>query len=78
LPLRVEEAATRRDEYEQEGAEELGEQPAPFQLRVIPVLTGTEFERQTVSNTLLRFIDRIGAVGGLLTNRVDDAATITR
>jgi hypothetical protein len=74
----VEEAATRRDEDEQEGSEQLREQPSPFELWVVPFLTGTEFEPQTVSNALLRFVDGIGAVGRRLTNRVDDAGTIPR
>jgi hypothetical protein len=74
----VEEAATRRDEHEQEGAEQLGEQPAPFELRVVPLLTGAELERQPVLNPPLRFFDGIGALGGRLTNRVDDSKTIAR
>jgi hypothetical protein len=78
LSLRVEEAATGRNEHKQEGAEQLGEQPPPFELWIAPVLTETEFERQPVSNALLRFVDGIGAVGGRLTNRVDDAKTIPR
>jgi hypothetical protein len=74
----VEEAATRRDEHEQEGAEQLGEQPAPFELRVVPLLTGAELERQPVLNPLLRFFDGIGELGGRLTSRVDDSKTIAR
>jgi hypothetical protein len=72
----VEKAATRRDEHEQEGAEQLGEQPAPFELGVVPFLAGAELEGQPVSNALLRFADGIGAAGRRLTNRVDDARTI--
>ena len=78
LPLRVEKAATRRDEDEQEGAEQLGEQPAPFELGVVPFLAGAELEGQPVSNALLRFADGIGAAGRRVTNRVDDAGTIPR
>ena len=78
LPLRVEKAATRRDEDEQEGAEQLGEQPPPFELRVVPFLAGAELEGQPVSNALLRFADGIGAAGRRVTNRVDDAGTIPR
>jgi hypothetical protein len=72
----MQEAATRRDEHKQEGAEQLGEQPAPFELRVVPVLTGTKLERQPVSNAPLRYVDGIGAVGRRLTGRIDDAKTI--
>ncbi|HEY6653759.1 MAG TPA: hypothetical protein VI028_06500 [Solirubrobacterales bacterium] len=74
----MEEAATCRDEHEQEGAEQFGEEPTPFELRVVPFLTGAELERQLVSNALLRFVDGIGAVSRRLTNRVDDASTIPR
>jgi len=74
----VEETATRRDEHEQEGAEQLGEQPAPFELRVVPFLAGAELEPQPVSNALFRFVGGIGTVGGRLTNRVDDSMTIAR
>jgi hypothetical protein len=78
LPLRVEEAATCRDEHEQEGAEQLGEEPTPFELRVVPFPTGAELERQPVSNALLRFVVGIGAVGRRVANRIDDASTIPR
>jgi hypothetical protein len=74
----MQQAATRRDEDQQEGSEQLREQPPPFELWVVPVLAGTELERQPVSNALLRFSDGIGAVGGRLTNRIDDAGTIAR
>jgi hypothetical protein len=73
----VEQAATRRDEHEQEGAEQLREEPAPLELRIVPLLTGAELERQPVANALRRFVGGIGAVGGRLTNRVDDSRTIT-
>jgi hypothetical protein len=74
----VEEAATCRDEHEQEGAEQLGEEPAPFELRIVPFLAGTELEPQQVPSTLLRFVGGIGAVRRRLANRVDDASTIPR
>jgi hypothetical protein len=73
LPLRVEQATTGRDEHEQECAEQLSEEPAKFELRIVPFLAGTELEPQPVSNALLRFVGGIGAVGGGLTNRVDDS-----
>ena len=78
MPLRVEQASTRRAEHEQECPEQLREEPAPFEPRIVPFLAGTELERQPVSNALLRFVGGIGAVGRRVTNRVDDSNTISR
>ena len=76
LPLRVQEAATSRDEHEQEGAEQLREQPAPFELRVVPVLTGTELSASRCPTRRSDSSMESGRSGRRLTGRIDDSRTI--
>ncbi len=76
LALADQDPAPGCDEHQEEGPEQLREEPAPFALRVVPFIPGAELERQPVSNALLRFADGIEVVGGRLTGRLGDAGTI--
>ena len=78
LALADQDPAPGGDEHQEEGPEQLREEPAPFALGVVPFLPRAELERQPVWNALLRFVDGIGAVDRRLTGRLDDSRTIPR
>ena len=64
LTLADQDPAAGRDEDEEEGPEQLREQPAPFELRVVPLLARAELELQPVSNPQVVDPRRVGGLRG--------------
>ena len=64
LPLPDQDPAAGGDQHQEERAEQLREEAAPFTLRVVPFLPRAELERQPVSDPQLLHGSRISALRG--------------
>ena len=77
LALADQDPAAGRDEHQKERSEQLREQPAPFEPRVVPLLARAELELQPVSNSLLRLGGRVGGFRGFGTRLLGHSINLT-